>query len=261
MKSLIIIPLIIISSFSKAQDSIVKLFSLPMEADFISTDILGNIYIIKGSELIKLNNKGQLCCSFSNRNYGAITSIDTRDPLRLLLFYKPFGIILYLDNKLAEQSKTELNDLNIYDPLLVCSSEIQGLWVYDNATSRLYRFNSQLQSINSSNDLRHDVSQNINPDLMSESDYWLVMRDKENLMVFDKMGNYYKSIRLNNALGGQLIHDDWLYCSNEKLFRLNLRSGVTTEVTLPFSTLNASIVLAPQRLIRFFDKMLEVYSL
>ena len=95
--------------------------------------------------------------------------------------------------------------------------------------------------------------------MMSESDYWLVMRDQPGLLVFDKMGNFFKSIKLD-AKGGQLIHDDWLYCNDDKLMRLNLRNGENTEVELPFPVINSSIVLAPQRLIRLFDKTLEVYS-
>lgn len=244
---------------SKSQQTFTKLFSIPTEASIVSADILGNIYMVKGSEIVKYNVNGILCCTFSDRSYGAITSIDTRDPLRLLVFYKPFGIVLLLDNNLAEQSKTELNALKIYDPLLVCSSEIQGMWVYDNATYRLYKFNAQLQAVSLSNDLRQDVMQNINPVMMSESDYWLVMRDQPGLLVFDKMGNFFKSIKLD-AKGGQLIHDDWLYCNDDKLMRLNLRNGENTEVELPFPVINSSIVLAPQRLIRLFDKTLEVYS-
>ena len=133
------------------------------------------------------------------------------------------------------------------------------MWVYDNATYRLYKFNAQLQAVSLSNDLRQDVMQNINPVMMSESDYWLVMRDQPGLLVFDKMGNFFKSIKLD-AKGGQLIHDDWLYCNDDKLMRLNLRNGENTEVELPFPVINSSIVLAPQRLIHLFDKTLEVYS-
>ena len=242
------------------QTTVKLLFSIEKDADFVSADILGNIYIVKGSELIKYNEKGSICCTFSNRNYGAITSIDARDPLRVLLFYKPFGIVLLLDNNLAEQSKIELRNLDIHDPLLVCSSEIQGIWVYDNATTRLYKFNDQLQAVSLSNDLRQDVMNNINPVLMMESDYWLVIQDVSRLLVFDKMGNYFKSIVLLKAEKGQLIHDEWFYASNGKLMRLNLRNGNLSEVALPFPTLNSGLVLTAQQLLRLIEKRIEIYS-
>ena len=183
----------------KSQSSFIKIFTLQTEADLFSADALGNTYVVRGSEIVKYNEKGAICCTFSDRNYGVVTSIDTRDPLRTLLFYKPFGIVRLLDNNLTEQATINLSSLNISDPLVVCGSEIQGIWVYDNATSRLYKFNSKLQAVGLSNDLRHDVMQNISPLLMSESDYWLVVLEKENLLIFDKMGNFFKSILVGHS--------------------------------------------------------------
>ena len=252
--------LLLFSFIGEGQTPVKLLFSIEKEADLVNADILGNIYIVKGSELIKYNDKGNISCTFSSRNYGSITSIDTRDPMRIILFYKPFGIVLMLDNNLSEQIKIDLRNLDIQDPRLVCSSEIQGIWVYDNATTRLYKFNDLLQAVGLSNDLRQDVMKNINPVLMMESDYWLVIQDVARILVFDKMGNYFKSIELNKAEKGQLIHDDWYYSSIGKLMRLNLRNGNLTEIVLPFPTQNSGFVFTPQRLLRSREKLIEVYS-
>lgn len=245
---------------SPGQTSYSKLFSVQTTAEIVSADVLGNIYIVQGSEIVKYADNGSVCCTFSKREYGAITSVDTRDPLRIIVFYKPFGIVLLLDNKLTEQSSINLNTLDITDPWVVCSSEMQGIWVYDNANARLHKFNSQLLPVSQGNDLRQDLTENIFPIEMAESDYWLIILDKKKLLVFDKMGNYYKSLIPENTESGQLMNDDWFYSYNKKLFRMNIRTGLVTEVALPFPADNSKIVLVPKRMIRFNDNLLEVYS-
>jgi hypothetical protein len=252
--------LIFISPAAFCQPEFKKLFSINSEADMITSDMLGNIYIIKGSDITRYDEEGTICCSYSNKNYGSISSVDTRDPLRILLFYKPFGVIAMLDNKLALQSTIELRNLQIADPSLICSSEIQGIWVYDRSSARLYKFNSQLQPVSLSNDLRQDVMHAINPVSMAESDNWLIMLDEQTLLVFDKLGNYYKPVTLENNNNGQLLHDEWVYCNDDKILRINLRSGKQTEFNLPFKRNEDQVVVMPQRLLHYSGKALDVYS-
>lgn len=237
-----------------------RLFSIPAGSEIIATDALDNIYMVKGSEVIKYDDKGELCCSFSDKSYGDITSIDTRDPLRILLFYKPFGVVRLLDNKLAEQSTIDVHTLSVTEPWLVCSSEMQGMWVYDNATSRLYKFNIQLQPVSLSNDLRQDVMHSISPTMMMESDYWLVLLDKEALLVFDKMGNYFKPVPLNSCRFGRLIHDEWICMDLETLRRINLRTGESVEFKLPFYSTGDIVLVTPQRIIHVSGNKSDVYN-
>ncbi len=243
-----------------AQNEIKKVAEINTDAEMVDGDILGNIYIIKGTDVAKYDENGVLCCTFSDKNYGEITSIDTRDPLRILFFYKPFGIVRFLDNKLAEQSTIDLRSLELTDPRLVCTSETQGFWVYDNATSKLYKYNSMLQQISLSNDLRQEVMHGINPVKMEESDYWLVILDQNALLVFDKMGTYFKEVPVENSAGGQLIHDDWVYLAGDKIIRINLRNGKRTEITPPFAASQSQILVTPVRLLRLNETRLEIYS-
>lgn len=242
--------------FAQQPEAFVNINSEPA---FITGDILGNIYTVNGSELIKYNEKLEQCCSYSDKTYGEISSVDVRDPLRILVFYKPFGLVRLLDNKLAEQSVIELRRLQITDPSIVCTSETQGLWVYDNATSRLYKFDATLQPVGLTNDLRQDINRNINPLMMAESDYWLIMLDKNALLVFDKLGSYYKPVPVPDVVAGQLIHDEWMCISENKLLRFNIRTGKITESVLPFKSDRGTYVL-PGKVVRIVEKRLEIYT-
>jgi hypothetical protein len=250
---------IFLYNFSFAQSPAASV-NLNFEPSFVTGDILGNIYIIHGSELLKYNDKVELCCTFSDKTYGEISSVDTRDPLRILLFYKPFGVIRLLDNKLAEQSVIELRKLEITDPSLVCTSETQGIWVYDNATSRLYKFDASLQPVGLTNDLRQDINRTITPSFMAESDYWLVMLDKNSLLIFDKMGSYFKPLPLPETLTGQLLHDEWLCIADGKLLRFNIRTGNSSEAVLPFKKSEGTLYVLPGKIVRVFDKKMEIYT-
>ena len=57
-----------------------------IKADFISTDQLGNFYIIKNSELIKINADNNQTLRYSNNLFGKISSVDPSDPFRILIF-------------------------------------------------------------------------------------------------------------------------------------------------------------------------------
>ncbi len=259
MKSIVSCILLLYSLHVFGQDK-KTIINLNFDPGFVTGDVLGNIYIVKGSEVLKYNESGTFCCSFSDRTYGEITSIDVRDPLRILIFYKPFATIRMLDNNLAEQSLINLRKLDLADPLLVCTSEIQGTWVYDNATSRLYRFDSSWRPVSLSNDLRQDITRTINPLHMAESDYWLILLDNNSLLVFDKMGSYFKPIIIEPGTNGLLSHDEWISISGSMIVRLNIRNGKMSESALPFIN-NAGIVyVLPRKIVRITDKKLEIYS-
>jgi hypothetical protein len=257
MKKLFLIFLLIQFSVS-AQDAPLVI-NAAIDGEKILGDVLGNIYIVRGTEIHKYDEKGNLCCTFSDKTNGDITSVDVRDPLRVLIFYKAFGIAKILDNKLAEQAEIDLRKLQLADPWMVCTSESQGLWAFDQATSRLYKFDGALQPVGLSNDLRQDINRSVNPVRMAETDYWLVMIDAQSLLVFDKMGNYFKPVPVGEGVEGLLLHDEWIYASEGKIMRLNIRSGKINESALPVVQAKDKISIIPGKIIYQDGRTLKVY--
>lgn len=76
--------------------------TIKTEAEKLVTDNLGNAYLIDGATINKVDSIGVLQKSFSNKNFGAITSADATNALRIILFYKDFNRIITLDNTLSE---------------------------------------------------------------------------------------------------------------------------------------------------------------
>lgn len=219
-----------------AQQIFTPLFETTADADFFTVDALGNVYLVNGSEIVKLDDKSELYSKFSKKDYGNITYVDARDPLRVLVFYKSFAALRILDNKLVEQSNIDLRTLELQDPTLVCSADVQGFWVYDNITSRLTKYNSQLQAISISNDLNKTVNEKITATMLMESDNWLVMNNVKDVLVFDKLGNFFKPVTIPEGITQiQMMRDNLVMFSANKMTSIDLRKGNTTEMDLPTS--------------------------
>ena len=128
-----------------------------------------------------------------------------------------------LDNKLAEQSTIDLRTLELQDPMLVCSADAQGFWVYDNSTSRLTKYNAQLQAVSISNDLNKTVNEKITSTMLMESDNWLVMHNGKDVLVFDKLGNFFKPVVIPEGITQiQMMRDNLVLFSAGKMSSIEL---------------------------------------
>ena len=234
-KTFLIIALFITNLTLYAQQNFTLLFETTVEGNFFSVDALANIYLVNGSAITKLDDKGDVNATFNKKDFGNITSIDTRDPMRILVFYKSFATMRILDNKLVEQSTLDLRTLELNDPILICSADVQGFWVYDNISSRLIKYNAQLQAVSISNDLNKTVNEKINATQLVESDNWLVMNNGKDALVFDKLGNFFKPVIIPAATTGlQMMRDNLIMFSSDKITSIDLRKGNTTEMEMPF---------------------------
>src|ERR1700739_3471195 len=92
---------IFITSSCFAQNKFNLVATIDVQADFFTTDNQSNIYIVKGNELTKYNTSGKLLYKYSNKNLGNIDFVDASNMLRLLVFYKNFLQVVFLDNTLS----------------------------------------------------------------------------------------------------------------------------------------------------------------
>ncbi|MFH2096168.1 MAG: hypothetical protein ABIJ16_10720, partial [Bacteroidota bacterium] len=99
------------------------------------TDHLGNLYTVDGLKFAKYNPDGEETAHYSNAYYGEISYADVTDPYRILLYYRDFNQILFLDKELSEiASPIFLSDLSVEQATIACTSNRGGFWVYDRQT-------------------------------------------------------------------------------------------------------------------------------
>ena len=75
----------------------------PIHIDFpdkscsVEIDAFGNVYVINAMQISKYNALGILQKSFSVKRYGKIDFVDASNPLKILVYYKDFQQVLFLD--------------------------------------------------------------------------------------------------------------------------------------------------------------------
>ena len=166
---------------------------------FISQDKLGNVYQVSDMRIIKYSNKLDSLNSNSIFSKGTIYSLDTRNPLQIMLFYKQQQQIVLLDNTLSETNKITLASFDWID--LVCmSNRDNAFWLYAITSQELLKTDKNGMVINRFNNIAQLVQKNINPTQLIEYENSVYLFDpNQGLFVFDLYGNYIKRVQLENA--------------------------------------------------------------
>lgn len=162
-----------------------------------TVDMLGQCYAISGSEIIKLDATGNIISTYSKKDLGNPTSLDARDPLRLLVFYRDFGMIRILDNQLAEQSQLDLRQLGFSDVRLIAGNDDQSIWIYDRANAQLSKLDVRLQKSLLTVNIKQFLGKAIFPRKLEVSRSWIVLQNEKEQILLDQYGTYSRTIPLN----------------------------------------------------------------
>lgn len=139
-KIIILIYLFPIIVFTQNNTTITFSDSITIEADtFIEKDIYNNYYFIKNNVLVKSQNNQKL--EYQNLGFGKLYSVDTSNPLLLVLFYKDFNTIVLLDQQLNETQTIYGNDFDFVFEIVGLARQ-NNLWFFDAITQKfgLYNF-------------------------------------------------------------------------------------------------------------------------
>ncbi|MFC2100530.1 hypothetical protein ACFLRZ_01735 [Bacteroidota bacterium] len=209
--------------------------SISQKADYITSDKLGNLYVIDNNQLIKFNSQLELEKTYSNLNLGAISFIDAADPLKIILYYKDFSTVEFLDNTLSPSGDpVSLRNLGLELATLVCSSFDNSFWVYEPQNFQLIRLDKKLQILFNSGNINQITGNDIQPVFMIEYNNHLYLSDPETgILVFDRYGTYYKTIPIKSLNNFQIIDTQLYYFSESSLKVYNLKTHDEISFPLP----------------------------
>jgi len=186
----------------------------------LEVDHLGNIYTIQGIELTKYSSTEEVLSNFSDALLGEITSIDVSNPLRLLLFYKEFNQVLYLDQSLS--SIADPIDLYTYsdnETQLCCDASSGGFWMYNSDDNQVFQISRQGEIINKS-DLLTSYFKRISPSKMIEYQeklYFLI--PSQGLLILNRFGHFIQQIPLTEIVDFCFNNQDLLYLKDNTWFK------------------------------------------
>jgi len=185
----------------------------PQKDCFIKTDGFGNIYVINNDEISKFNTYGVAQKKYSTKRYGKIDLVDATNPLKILVYFKDFQQILFLDNQLTPSSDMiSLEKLGLEQTSLVCSSANNSFWIYDKQNNELSRFNSELKQLLKTGNLKQILGVDIKPVFMKEHNSYLYLNcPDEGILIFDTYGTFNKTLPLKNLKEFSIVNGNIFY--------------------------------------------------
>jgi len=240
MKKLIFIFLLLSMQVS-AQSNYRLVTLIEGAASFFTTDNQANIYTVKGDELIKYDKSGKLMYKYSNKNFGDITFVDASNMLKILVFYREFSQVVFLDNTLSLSGEPVAFDkLGFQQVILACTSHNSNMWIYDQQNFSLTQLSQSYETLQQTANLSQVLNMDLQPDYMLEYDNKVYLDNPSTgILIFDVYGTYYKTIPVRNAHKFQPI-GDWVYYMDGKTAKAyNVKTTEEHEFTMPVTTFSS----------------------
>ncbi len=263
-KVFVVFVVFILSSF--VSDNELKFVaSVKINPDFFTTDPIGNIYTVEGSVLKKFNLKGELIQTYSDKNRGSIYSVDASNPLKILLFYKDFRQIVFLSSNMTiAGDPILLDDLNIGQPILACTSYDNNFWIYDQQNMNLTRFDVNLQiTAQSSNIALNDGfdKNSIKPDYIEEQSNILYLNNPATgILEFDKYGTYNKTMPFKGISSFQPVNSNLYFETGDTLHKYIQKIFEIIHLKLPDSNIVKTRISGELIMIQIYGEI-KIYSI
>ncbi len=235
-------------------------------AEKYRVDHLGNVYMIKGNVLKKFTNMDEEePVEYSNNEHGQISFVDVSNPLRILVFYKDFNTILFLDKTLSViGDPVQLDGLGHLNTGLVCASNNGGFWLYDNRKEQLYYYNADLENIHKSISINSISNGEKKPVYLIEKNNFIYLNIPDHgIFLFNHLGKYKQMIPLVNIREFQVMNEDILYFSkeNKSLIKFDVNEHLTESIFLPDTNNVMNASLENRKLYVLKKKSFSVYDI
>ena len=215
----------------------IKIFS-GSYSDFY-TDNLQNVYLISSvtNQIKKCNSNGDSVAVFNNTvRYGKIYSMDVKNPLKILVYYKDFSTILMLDRFLATRAVIDLRRLGITQVKAVSQSYDGNIWLYDEGEGKIKKIDENNNVLLESADLRLVFDDSLSPQKIIDNNGQLYLYDNRlGWLIFDYYAAFKKRLPFNhwqdaNAADNILFGRDenhFFYASQNEIDFHSVQSNVS----------------------------------
>lgn len=248
------------AGFSPNPEQYELISKIPLNGGNFITDNLQNAYIYLGNSLKKYDIHGKLLNQYDDRSYGSISYVDVNDPMKIMVFYKDFPEIVFLDNTLSVNGNP-INPADMGFPLttLACVSHDNGAWIYEAQGLQLVRFDLNLNITQKTGNLVQALGMPLNPNYLMEYNSYVYMNDTaEGILVFDQYGTYYKTIPIKGLSTFEVRGDNLLYNKGNKIHALHLKT-IMEDVTPAPDSLAKVVRIEKNILFEEYKDTLKVY--
>ncbi len=238
-----------------------------IKGDIVSftVDNLDNIYILNSrNQVKKLNNKGDSVAVYNDvKKFGQATLIDVSNPLKILLYYKDFTTVVFLDRFLNAVNTIDLRKQNIFQVKAIGQSYDNRIWVYDELESKLKKIDEDGKMLQETPDFRLLLSQAPTPTKIFDENKYVYLYDSlKGVYVFDYFGTLKNSIMIdhwhNFKVSGKYIFGT----QANKLYRYEINSFRLDEWNIPEEIYKSkSFNFSDTRLYVLKENQIQIYSI
>ncbi len=245
------------------------------QGNAMAIDDMGNLLITEGGRLIKLDAQGHFFGRFFPSFQANISAIDVDNPRRIMLWYKKYNYMVFLDQHLVMQNNADLSKsvytdrpvdmekLGRYDLVTACLDTYAGFWVYgeDMQDVCLYDNDNILSFCTDS----PDVVEGLKPNkvLMSDEHLFVNFPDK-GILVYDADANFIKLLPVEGLNNFYVYHSILYYVSGNSLISIDINTEEITYNILPLSQFKAwamQLQTAPKRIAFLTPKGVQVFGM
>lgn len=214
-----------------------------VDARSFKLDKLGNFYFINKNELQKTDKNLKQICTWDDYSYGDISFVDVSDPMRILVYYKDFNKIVFLDNTLSLlRDPLSLDDVDFYSVGAVASSNYGGVWLYDYLESRLIQldknFDISLKGVN----LFSEIGDSRVMEIFPGSNYIILKIEDGQIVILDKFANFYSKLSVSQDALVCIDNSVIYFVDKLVLFSYNISTKQQDEIDLPIKNISDFIV-------------------
>lgn len=235
MRVVYVICMIVWPILMNAQE--LKSFSIAGDFKSFSVDDLGYVYVVtnKDQQLRKYKPNGDSMTVFNDvKRFGKLTSVNTNNPLRTVLFYKDFRSVLILDRFLQTVNVLDLRKLNLFQVKQVAPSYDNHIWIYDEQESKLKKIHESGKVLLETADLRLAVDEPPSPDKIIDQNGFVYVYDHEKgMFIFDYYGALKGKIALIGWQNLQVVGQTILGTKDGKFLQYTTGSLQLNEKDLP----------------------------
>jgi len=235
MKRLVLSGLIILALALKGAGAFELIKTIQLSADDFSVDIMGHIYWAEGSTLFRYNPQNNEKLEYTNTFLGEIHSWDASNPLKILVFFKEFNSLVFLDKNLSPiGSPIRLDNMGVMQAGAACHSYLGSFWLANLGENRLQLHSSNLSlrlesaTINALREVREEKIQ-----LREQNRNLYCLIPGCCLLQIDRYGNLARRHPLKNVNNIQILNQNIYYFYDGNLYRMNKDFQAKQRISLP----------------------------
>jgi hypothetical protein len=232
-------------------------------ADF-SVDNLGNIYVLDmDNRLKKLGPRGDSLAVFNYvQRYGKIAYIDATNPLKLLVYYREFAVIVELDRFLNIINTVDLRKQDILQAKAIGLAYDNNIWVYDELEARLKRVGDDGSLVDQTTDFRQLFDSVPDPTVIRDQGGLVYLYDAaKGVYIFDHYGALKTHLILPGWLDFDVLAGNLIGRGEGKFFRYQTGTLDLQEEPIPDAYRGAvRICIRPGTIYVLKKTGLEVYT-